>query len=161
MTNHHWFSIGIIVIGLILLVCLMWIEDEPVHANNASQPPQTALEQVETVNIVEKSGPQWMSIGLFKLTAYCGENYHHICNNGDASNTATMTKPKAGRTIAVDPDRIPYGSIVLINGKEYIAEDCGSAIKGNRIDIFHDSHQEALEFGIQYAEVKILVGGEV
>lgn len=41
-----------------------------------------------------------------------------------------------GKTIAVDPTVIPYGSTILINGNEYIAEDCGGAIKGNKIDVF-------------------------
>lgn len=94
-----------------------------------------------------------------KLTAYCCENYPHICNNGDATNTATMTTPTPGRTIAVDPTVIPYGSEVVINGHTYIAEDCGGAVKGNRIDILFATHQEALEFGIQYADVEIYTKG--
>lgn len=94
-----------------------------------------------------------------KLTAYCGENYYHICNNGDATNTATMTTPTPGRTIAVDPTVIPYGSEVVINGHTYIAEDCGGAVKGNRIDVLFATHQEALEFGIQYADVEIYTKG--
>lgn len=90
-----------------------------------------------------------------KLTAYCAENYPHICNNGDASTTATGTKPTPGRTIAVDPRKIPYGSEVTINGHTYIAEDCDGAIKGNRIDILFATHKEALAFGIQYADVVV------
>lgn len=97
-----------------------------------------------------------ISLEECKLSAYCKENYPHICNNGDSSQTATGTVPLAGRTVAVDPKVIPYGSEVIINGHTYIAEDCGGAIKGNRIDILFDTHQEALEFGIQYAEVSYI-----
>ena len=50
--------------------------------------------------------------------------------------TSTGTIAEEGRTIAVDPSIIPYGSIVLINGNEYVAQDCGGAIKGNKIDVF-------------------------
>ena len=53
--------------------------------------------------------------------------------------TSTGAIAEEGRTVAVDPSIIPYGSIVLINGKEYVAQDCGGAIKGNKIDIFVDS----------------------
>lgn len=53
----------------------------------------------------------------------------------------------AGRTIAVDPRVIPLGSKVRMNGKEYVAEDTGGAIKGRRIDLFADSHSEAMKFG--------------
>lgn len=89
-----------------------------------------------------------------KLSAYCVENYPHICNNGNASTTATGTKPTPGRTVAVDPRVIPYFSKVIIYGHTYIAEDCGGAIKGNRVDIAFATHREALEFGIRYADVQ-------
>lgn len=54
--------------------------------------------------------------------------------------TATGTTAKEGRTIAVDPKVIPYGTKVYIDGWGYrIAEDCGGGIKGNHIDIYVDS----------------------
>ena len=92
------------------------------------------------------------SMGRFKLTGYCACAY--CCGKTDGI-TSTGVKAKAGRTIAVDPSVIPYGSIVIINGKEYVAEDCGGAIKNKKIDIFFDTHQEALEWGVKYAEVHI------
>ena len=61
--------------------------------------------------------------------------------------------PKANHTIAVDTSVIPFGTEVVINGKTYVAEDTGSAIKGKRIDIFFNGHQTALNFGVQYAEI--------
>lgn len=101
--------------------------------------------------------PKTISLGVCKLTAYCMENYPHICNNGDANATSTGAVPTVGRTIAVDPKVIPYGSEVIINGHTYVAEDCGGAIKGNTIDILFATHQEALDFGVQYAEVFLVV----
>jgi len=56
--------------------------------------------------------------------------------------TSTGAIAEEGKTIAVDPSIIPYGSIVLINGNEYIAQDCGGAIKGNKIDIFVESPKQ-------------------
>lgn len=41
-----------------------------------------------------------------------------------------------GHTIAVDPTIIPYGTEVIIDGRVFVAEDCGGAVKGNVIDIF-------------------------
>lgn len=41
-----------------------------------------------------------------------------------------------GHIIAVDPNVIPLGSKVLIDGHEYIAEDIGGAVKGEVIDIY-------------------------
>ena len=53
-------------------------------------------------------------------------------------NFSTGVIAQEGKTIAVDPSIIPYGSTVLIDGKEYLAQDCGGAIKGNKIDIFSE-----------------------
>lgn len=89
-------------------------------------------------------------LGTFKLTAYCACPQ---CSDGYGACTALGTPCIAGRTIAVDPSIIPYGTEVEINGHTYTAEDCGGAIKGNRIDIYFDSHAEALEFGVQYSNV--------
>ena len=71
--------------------------------------------------------------------------------------TSTGTVPKEGRTIAVDPKVIPYGSIVYIQDYGYyIAEDCGGDIKSNRIDIFTASHENAIQQGKKVANVWIL-----
>lgn len=101
--------------------------------------------------------PEYITLSNVTLTAYCCENYPHICNNGDSTYTATGTITTPGRTIAVDPTVIPYGSEVIINGHTYIAEDCGGGVKGTKIDICFATHQEALSFGVQYADVKIRV----
>lgn len=75
--------------------------------------------------------------------------------------TSRGTRPTVGRTVAVDPMVIPYGSGLELywNGKclgrNYIAEDCGPAIKGNEIDIYWDSVRGALQFGRQKVTVVI------
>lgn len=43
---------------------------------------------------------------------------------------------------------------MLIDGKEYIAEDTGGAIKGNTIDLFVGTEAESAAIGVRYAEVK-------
>ncbi len=98
----------------------------------------------------EHSGSK-RSLGIFKLTAYCP---CRICTGIYGKGiTSTGTRATANRTIAVDPRVIPYGSSVEINGKNYIAEDSGSAIKKYKIDIFFNSHSDALRFGVRYSEV--------
>lgn len=71
--------------------------------------------------------------------------------------TSTGVKPVVGRTIAVDPKVIPYGTKVYIPelDKVFIAEDCGSAIKGNRIDIFMNSYDECINWG--YKDITIII----
>ena len=81
-----------------------------------------------------------------EATAYSG---HSI--------TATGTKPKWG-TIAVDPTVIPYGTKVYIPKFDMVftAEDCGGAIKGNKIDIFMNSKNESYTWGRRNIEIYIL-----
>ena len=102
--------------------------------------------------------PELISLGEYKITYYCKENYPHICNDGDATKTATGTTPTVGRTIAVDPSVIPYGTELVINNHTYVAEDCGSAIKENRIDILVETHEEALQCGVDHYEVFVKAG---
>ncbi len=90
-------------------------------------------------------------LGVFKITHYCPCSICCGPNGGDY--TASGTRPTAGRTIAVDKRVIPFGTKVVINGHIYVAEDSGGAIKGNRIDIFVNTHQEALNKGVYYAKV--------
>ena len=99
----------------------------------------------------------YVSLGEFELTAYCP---CPICcgiySNMTNPTTASGTRATQGRTIATDTSIIPFGSKVVINGKIYTAEDTGSAIKGKRIDIFFESHTEALYFGRQRAQVYLV-----
>lgn len=86
----------------------------------------------------------------FKLTAYCSCEKccgQYALNRPDGIvYTASGNEAVAGRTVAVDPNVIPLGSTVVINGKEYIAHDTG-AFRGNIIDIYFDSHEDAWNFG--------------
>lgn len=97
------------------------------------------------------------SLGEFTLTAYCP--CVKCCGKSDGI-TATGTTATEGRTIAVDPAVIPYGSIVTLYYEDgtvhtYTAEDCGGAIRENRIDVFFDSHEAARAFGVQSAMVYV------
>ena len=71
--------------------------------------------------------------------------------------TATGTKPKWG-TIAVDQKVIPYGTKVYIPkfNMTFTAEDCGGAIKGNKIDIFMGSETDAYSWGRRTIDIYIL-----
>lgn len=96
-------------------------------------------------------------IGDYKLTHYCTEKSSHICGTGSGL-TATGTQVTAGRTIAVDPTVIPYGSKMYIEGYGWrVAEDCGGAVKGNHIDIAVETHSKATSMGTTTGGVWILI----
>ncbi len=60
-------------------------------------------------------------------------------------------------TIAVDPTIIPYGTAVYIEGYGYaVASDSGSAIKGNKIDLYFESPEECYNWGVRDVTVTIL-----
>ena len=94
-----------------------------------------------------------------KCCGYWAKNRPTDENGNKIVYTATGTVAKANRTIAVDPSVIPYGTALLIDGITYVAEDCGGAIKGNRIDIYFDSHEKAREFGVKDLTAEIIERG--
>lgn len=112
-----------------------------------SQPTET-----EPTTYEETIKSEFTSLGVFEVTAYCG--CENCCGKSDGI-TATGIKAEEGRTIAVDPDIIPYGTVVMINGQEYVAEDCGGAVNGNVVDIYFDNHADALQYGRQTHEIHI------
>ena len=89
-----------------------------------------------------------------KATAYWAFN---------GANTYTSSGRKAVRdsngysTIAVDPNIIPMGTKLYVEGYGYaIAADKGSGVKGKFIDVFFNTREEAIKWGVKYLKVKIL-----
>lgn len=91
------------------------------------------------------------SIGRFKCTFYCP---CRKCSGKWGYRTASGARCQENLTVAVDPKVIPLGTHLMINGREYIAQDTG--VKGHWIDIFMENHQECLRNGVQYHEVFVL-----
>lgn len=115
-----------------------------------------------TGDTVSEAGVSVMDAGpgCFTVTAYCP--CFECCGKTDGI-TATGTVAAEGRTVAVDPDVIPYGTTVFIYYEnvlvgKYIAEDCGGAIKGNKLDIYFDRHEDALIWGKKSCEVVVFDG---
>ncbi|MCA1009377.1 LysM peptidoglycan-binding and 3D domain-containing protein [Halobacillus halophilus] len=84
-------------------------------------------------------------------TAFCTG-----CSGVTATGVDLRANPDQ-KVIAVDPDVIPLGSKVYVEGYgEAIAADTGGAINGNRIDVFIPEREDALDFGRQSVQVKVL-----
>lgn len=114
------------------------------------------VEEIVTPVYVEKEvekeiNPITMTkIGDFNLTAYCPCTI--CCDQWGGSPIGKTTSigvgAYSGITFAVDPQKIPYGTTLYIEGVGVgKATDCGGAIKGNRIDVYFSDHAEALKFG--------------
>ena len=139
----------------------------PLETHHVAPPKPNINVSRETfvmVQLEQAEETQLKSLGVFKLTAYCScskccgtwstkrpkdENGNYIVI-GASGNVL-----KQNYSIAVDNRIIPYGTHVNINGHIYRADDCGGAIKNNRIDIYFENHKDALKFGVQESEVFI------
>ena len=119
--------------------------------------PVNKIVQVQTRMISSRSSYSRTSgtsgqSGVYKVTAYCA--CMQCCGKTNGI-TASGTKATANRTIAT-PSTFSFGTKVKINGTTYTVEDRGGAIQGNRIDIYMNTHSEALKWGVRYLYVEVL-----
>ena len=139
------------------IVFMCWLVSVPrAYENNEPETTQTvenSVEIVEDVNFEVETTERTYTEKEMISTAYCP---CAKCCGENSGITASGTKAKQGRTVAVDPRYIPYGTEIIIDGQTYIAEDCGGAIKGDRIDIYFDDHNSALGFGVKKTTVYIV-----
>lgn len=94
-------------------------------------------------------------VDTYKATSYCRTDV-------GGNRTSTGTDTHVG-VVAVDPRMIPYGTRMFIVTKDgkYIygvgtAEDCGGDIKNKRLDLFYETHSEAIAFGVRDCYVYFL-----
>ena len=90
--------------------------------------------------------------GKYKVTAYCA---CIKCCGKTNGITASGTIATANRTVAA-PSSFAFGTKIVMNGQTYVVEDRGGAIQGNRIDLYMNSHSEALAWGVRYLDVEVL-----
>ena len=90
---------------------------------------------------------------IFKITAYC--SCSKCCGAHASGYTASGTLATANRTVAAS-SQYAFGTKLIINGKEYTVEDRGGAITGDRIDIYMNSHADALAWGVRYLPVQVV-----
>lgn len=88
----------------------------------------------------------------YKITAYCS---CAKCCGKSTGRTASGTQATAGRTVAA-PANFAFGTKLNIGGQIYTVEDRGGAIKGNKIDIYVNSHAAALQWGVRYLPVSVV-----
>ena len=88
----------------------------------------------------------------YKITAYCPCSK---CCGKSTGRTASGTKATAGRTVAAS-SKFAFGTKLNIGGHIYTVEDRGGAVNGNKIDIFVNTHAEALQWGVRYMNVSVV-----
>lgn len=100
-------------------------------------------------NLFVGSTEELVYLGDFFATAYTHTGH----------NTAIGVYPKANHTVGVDPNIIPYGTTIVVEImgelRTYVAEDTGYLAE-NQLDIFYDTYDECIQFGVRECKVWIL-----
>jgi 3D (Asp-Asp-Asp) domain-containing protein len=91
------------------------------------------------------------------ITAYCP--CKKCCDEYSNGKTACGHKIRPGDTFVAAGKNYPFGTEMIIadynNGEPVKVLDRGGAIRGNRLDVFFNSHKEALKWGVRYLDVKV------
>ncbi|WP_175615976.1 LysM peptidoglycan-binding domain-containing protein [Piscibacillus halophilus] len=124
-------------------------QEENVEQTSNEQ-TSTQEQEVEQTNNTEEAA-QTMTMEATAYTADC-----EGCS-GVTSTGINLNEDRDKKVVAVDPDVIPLGSTVWVEGYgEAIAGDTGGSIEGNRIDVHVPTKEEANEWGVRTVEVKVV-----
>ena len=95
--------------------------------------------------VVEEKKPDrvLVSLGEYRISAYCP--CEKCCLKSDGI-TASGAQATAERTAAMNG--VPFGTKIVIDGHEYTVEDRGGGLGSKIIDIYFDTHEEALNSGL-------------
>ena len=96
-----------------------------------------------------ETGTPGESLGIFRISGYCG------CERCSGNNVYTYSGvlSQANHTLSADLDLFPVGTKLWIGGIVYTVEDMGGGIDGDRLDIYFDTHEESLDYGLKNVEV--------
>ena len=129
------------------------INDLNIHNKNIEEKKvDDALSTTNSDNIKIESNPtnNYKEVYTMVSTAYAGDTITYM-------GTTPVRDPDGISTIAVDPSIIPLGSKVYIPGYGLaIASDTGGLINGNRIDLFLNSEDECINWGVQTVSLYLI-----
>lgn len=117
---------------------------------------KASSEMIEVV-LLQPAKPKAEKIINMKVTAYCP--CKKCCGKYADGITASGYKIQSGDKFLAADKRYPFGTKMIVPGyadnKPVKVLDRGGAIKGNRLDVFFPTHQEALNWGVKNLPVKI------
>lgn len=153
-------------LAILAAICVMatWVS---AWLDNSGDDPTRELPLKTTTAAYEPTKEEPVSngvevLGEFAIVAYCP--CEECCGKWALNRpdgivyTASGEEAVPGVTVAVDPDIIPLGSKVYIEGMGwYVAHDTGN-FSGKVIDVYFEDHEAALEFGRRDAMVSVPKG---
>jgi 3D (Asp-Asp-Asp) domain-containing protein len=121
-----------------------------------NKPVVTIDKPAETSNSDTEQPEEWQEVRM-RVTAYCPCPI--CCGEYSDGITACGHKIQPGDTFVAADGRYSFGTEMLIpgysNSQPVKVLDRGGAIKGNKLDVFFATHQEALEWGVRHLDVKV------
>ena len=99
---------------------------------------------------------EWITVRM-RVTAYCPCS--KCCGKYSDGRTACNHKIRNGDTFVAADKRYNFGTELIVPGyndyRPIKVMDRGRVIKGDRLDVFFHTHKRAMEWGVQYLDVKI------
>jgi len=151
----------ITLVVFVLIMAATFLSGLPKEPEETEVMATTEKPQVQELRIAEKPEPQepeWIEV---EATAYCP--CEKCCGKWALNRpdgivyTASGAIAQEGVTIAADWSVFPVGTVVFIEGYgTRTVQDKGAAVKGNAIDIYFESHEEALQFGRQTVKLYVV-----
>ena len=160
-----------LIAGLILTATLLMLLALPQHvfANHSDTSHQTisgslpqnqspTADELTAVDTEKDRDGSWRVVRM-RVTAYCPCS--KCCGKYSDGITACHHKIQNGDRFVAADKRYPFGTKMIIpgynEGKPIQVKDRGGAIKDNKLDVFFNTHEEALAWGVQYLDVLVKV----
>lgn len=136
------------VLIMVLLVATLGTLGIASAAKGSKKAPEPVA--LPSVVVLPRNDPQearGTRTDVFTVTAYCP--CEKCCGAYANGYTATGEKATQGVTVAADPDVLPMGTEIELDGHTYTVQDTGGAINGNRLDLYFDNHEDAMQWGVR------------
>lgn len=141
-------------IPFLIITLPLWLLAYSPEENKEIEMPVTTYKEVINTKEVGSAAVncEEETMYLMRTVAYCA---CEKCCGWNTGITYSGTLATQGRTVACNLDKFPIGTKLMIDGHEYIVEDTGS-LSENMIDIYFESHEEALQYGSQWKAVEVI-----
>ena len=130
------------------------VKTEPIQSAALALPIK--LEEEQETETKSETSNKWRTVRM-KVTGYCPCST--CCGEYSDGITANGHKIQPGDTFVAADKRYSFGTEMVIegysNGQTIKVLDRGGAIRGNKLDAFFHTHQEALEWGVRNIDVKV------
>lgn len=138
-------------------------QERDIYASRFQNWSDRALRDEETISVLQDrldsmaDGKIYLEeAGTFMCTAYCTEQYQHICGEGRGI-TASGKPIQADVTVAADQTLLPYGTVLYIEGVGIrIVQDKGAGVQGYHLDVAVETHENALAWS-GYGEHRVWI----